>query len=425
MITEQRDVVVIGAGPAGCAAATVLGQWGRRPLILEQEKFPRYLVGESLLPYCYFPLKRIGMIDKLKASNFQKKYSVQFVNADGKQSQPFYFDRHLDHEAAQTWQVTRGRFDEMLLDNAVEHGAEVMQETKVNSLLRDGDAVTGVRAESRDGTVREFRAPVTIDASGRSAFSAGRQRWRVPDDELKKIAIWTYYRGAGRDEGLDEGATTVAYVEGKNWFWYIPLSDDLVSVGIVGERDYLYRDTRDSKEIFLREIKKNAWIRDHLEPGHPVDTFRVTGDFSYRSEYCADNGLVLVGDAFAFLDPVFSSGVLLALTSGELAADAVHQALNKGDISAANFQDYGKKMCSGIEAMRNLVYAFYDEGFSFRAVLQESPELHGDLTDCLIGHLDRDFSTLFGAVAKFATLPAPLSHGRIPLHGTERRGAGV
>jgi len=425
MSLEKRDVVIIGGGPAGCAAATVLSDLGRRPLILEKEKFPRYLVGESLLPYCYFPLKRIGMIEKMKASGFQKKYSVQFVNADGKQSQPFYFNRHLDHEAAQTWQVTRGSFDEMLLANAVEHGAEALQETRVISLLRDGDTVAGVRAETRDGTVREFGAQVTIDASGRSAFSAGRRRWRIPDEELKKIAIWTYYRGAGRDEGLDEGATTVAYVEGKNWFWYIPLADDLVSVGIVGDREYLYRDTRDSEEIFQREIKKNAWIRDHLKPGHPVDSYRVTSDFSYRSEYCADHGLVLVGDAFAFLDPVFSSGVLLALKSGELAADAVHAALSTGDVSAGNFKDYGETMCAGIEAMRNLVYAFYDEAFSFRSVLQESPGIQSDLTDCLVGHLDRDFSALYRAVAKFAVLPAPLGHGRVPLQDADRRGAGV
>ncbi len=125
----QPDVLIIGAGPAGCAAATVLAQLGRRPLILEKERLPRYVVGESLLPYCYFPLQRIGMVEKLRASDFQKKYSVQFVNADGKQSQPFYFIRHLDHEAAQTWQVTRSCFDEMLLENAIGYGADVMQES--------------------------------------------------------------------------------------------------------------------------------------------------------------------------------------------------------------------------------------------------------------------------------------------------------
>ena len=407
----QPDVLIIGAGPAGCAAATVLAQLGRRPLILEKERFPRYVVGESLLPYCYFPLQRIGMVEKLRASDFQKKYSVQFVNADGKQSQPFYFNRHLDHEAAQTWQVTRSCFDEMLLENAIGYGAEVMQETKVTSLLRNGDTVTGVSAEDHSGARREFYAPITIDASGRSAFAVGRQRWRVPDPALKKIAIWTYYRGAKRDAGLDEGATTVAYVEGKNWFWYIPLADDLVSVGIVGERDYLYRDSRDSRVIFEREVANNVWIQDHLAPGRRADSFRVTSDFSYRSEYCARDGLVLAGDAFAFLDPVFSSGVLLALKSGEMAADAVHAALSRNDVSAVNFREYGDRMCAGIEAMRNLVYAFYDEAFSFRDVLRKKPDLQGDLTDCLIGRLDRDFKALFDVVAEFAALPAPLAHG--------------
>jgi flavin-dependent dehydrogenase len=188
--------------------------------------------------------------------------------------------------------------------------------------------------------------------------------------------------------------------------------DDRVSVGVVGEKAYLYRDNRDPAEIFAREVGCNAWIRDHLARGRRVEPHLVTSDFSYRSRYCAEDGLVLIGDAFAFLDPVFSSGVLLALKSGELAGDAVHAALAAGDVSASRFRDYGERMCTGIEAMRRLVYTFYDDGFSFREVLQAHPELQADLTDCLIGHLDRDYDTLFDAVREFARLPEPLAHGR-------------
>jgi flavin-dependent dehydrogenase len=381
-------------------------------VVLEKESLPRYRIGESLLPYCYFPLQRIGMIDTLKASAFTKKYSVQFVRPDGHVSQPFYFDRHLDHDAAQTWQVSRGEFDQMLVENARAKGVTVLEQTKVTRVLREDGRVAGVEAEDARGQAVSFRAKMTMDASGREALTMGRNRWRVPDKELKKIAIWTYFEGAKRDEGRDEGATTVAYVGGKNWFWYIPLTDNRVSVGLVGDKEYLYRGTRDAGEIFERETANNEWIRDHLASGQRVEPYQVTSDFSYRSEYCAEDGLVLVGDAFAFLDPVFSSGVLLALKSGELAADAVHAALEANDVSAARFAAYGQTLCRGIEDMRRLIYTFYDEQFSFRSVLEKYPHLKTDITDCLIGRLDRDYDELFAAVAEFAPLPAPLAHGR-------------
>jgi flavin-dependent dehydrogenase len=233
---------------------------------------------------------------------------------------------------------------------------------------------------------------------------------------LNKIAIWTYFKGAVRDPGMDEGATTVAYVPDKGWFWYIPWPNDMVSVGIVAEANYLYRDTRDLAEIFCREVGNNLWIKQHLAPGMVVAPYRVTAEFSFRAKHCAENGLVLAGDAFAFLDPVFSSGVFLALKSGEMAADAVDAALTAGDYSAGQFAEYGRQLCYGIESMRKLVYAFYDQNFSFKDVIMKHPHLRGRLTDCLIGDLFTDFDELFGAVAEFAKVPAPLVHGKPLTH---------
>ncbi|MCB1020549.1 MAG: tryptophan 7-halogenase [Acidobacteria bacterium] len=411
-VQNSYDVLIIGAGPAGSTAAAVLAAKGRRVLALEREKFPRYHVGESLIPYTYFPLERIGMIEKMKASSFPKKYSVQFVSPDGNLSAPFYFFKHLDHEASCTWQVVRGEFDQMLAENAREKGAEIREEIRVTELIHEGPAVVGVKAVGKDGAVKEFRAPMTIDATGRDAFAMMRNKWRVRDPELDKIAVWTYYKGAMRDPGIDEGATTVAYVPDKGWFWYIPLPDDVISVGVVAEKDYLYRDTRDLAEIFQREVKENAWIDKHLAQGEQFGQYWVTGEFSYRSKHCASDGLVLIGDAFAFLDPVFSSGVFLALRSGELAADVVDAALDAGDYSAERFTEYGDEMRRGIEAMRRLVYSFYDQGFSFGEFAKAHPHLRGDLTDCLIGNLEHDFEPMFEAISKFAAVPAPLEHGR-------------
>jgi flavin-dependent dehydrogenase len=418
-VQNRYDVIILGAGPAGSAASAILAQKGRSVLTLEREKFPRYHIGESLIPYTYFPLERMGMIDKMKASSFTKKYSVQFVTPDGKQSVPFYFFKHLKHEASCTWQVVRGDFDKMLMENAREKGAEVHEETRVTELLQDGDSVVGVKAVGKDGGEFEVRAPMTIDATGRDAFSMMRNKWRVRDPQLNKIAVWTYYKGAKRDPGVDEGATTVAYVPEKGWFWYIPLPDDIISVGVVAEKDYLYKDSRDLEEIFQREVKNNAWIDEHLAQGAQIGEYRVTGEYSYRSKYCAADGLVLIGDAFAFLDPVFSSGVFLALRSGELAADAVDAALNAQDYSAARFTEYGDEMRKGIEAMRRLVYTFYDHNFSFGAFLKQHPNFRGEITDCLIGNSHLDYDPMFEAISEFAAVPPPLAHGRpLPAHAS-------
>ena len=229
---------------------------------------------------------------------------------------------------------------------------------------------------------------------------------------MNKIAVWTYYKGAMRDSGVDEGATTIAYVPEKGWFWYIPLADDVLSVGVVAEKEYLYRDAKEPQEIFHREVAKNTWLTEHLAPGKQFGPYRVTGEYSYRAQHCAMDGLVLAGDAFAFLDPVFSSGVFLALRSGEMAAEAVHAALSANDVSAERFSEYGKQLCYGIESMRKLVYAFYDHEFSFRVFVDTYPQMKGDITDCLMGNLFREFDPLFRAVAEFAKVPPPLSYGR-------------
>jgi flavin-dependent dehydrogenase len=413
---ETYDVIVIGAGPAGCAAAALLAEHGRRVLVLEREKFPRYHIGESLLPFTYKPLERLGMIDKMRASAFVKKYSVQFVAPSGQGSQPFYFFNRYDRDTvAQTWQVLRAEFDQMLMENARDKGAQVREQVTVTSLLKEGEKVCGVRAEVNGGQVLEFRAPITLDCSGKESFAAVRQQWRMKDPFLNKVAVWTYYEGAKRDEGIDEGATTVAMVPEKGWFWYIPQHRNMVSVGVVAEGKYLTRDgLKAPKDIFHREVGQNRWIEEHLAAGRQTGPYYITSEYSFHSRHCACEGLLLVGDAFAFLDPVFSSGVMLALKSGVLAADAVHHALLEGDLSPERFAAYGGAIRLGIENMRKLVYAFYHPDFSFRELTDRHPWTRDLVTDCLSGDVNKDFSRLWDAVRELVPLPDDVPCG-LPL----------
>jgi len=412
-LKKNYDAIVVGAGPAGSTTGALLAEKGRDVLIVEKEKFPRYHVGESLMPFCYFPLERLGLIDTLMESANPRKYCVQFVRQDGFLSQPFYFFQHFDHPSSTTWQVWRSEFDKMILDKARSNGATVMEETKAKNLIKSGDRVEGITVESEEFGSLELRAPIVVDASGRDCFAAHKQKWKIRDPELKKIALWTYYKGAKRDPGLDEGATTVAYLPNKGWFWYIPLSGDMVSVGIVAERDYLFNgSTKDHEEIFQREVLNNEWIKEHLSEAEQTGEYRITGEYSYRNRYCASEGLVLAGDALGFLDPVFSSGVFLALKSGVMLADEIDLALDAGDLSAKSFDRYGKRMQSSIETMRKIVYAFYDQDFSFGDLAKRGDHLRAALTDCLIGNVDdNEFRELFDAMSDLADLPEPVEHG--------------
>jgi flavin-dependent dehydrogenase len=364
------------------------------------------------LPFTFLPLQRLGLIEKMRKSAFTKKYSVQFVSPSGKASQPFYFFDRYSPDVAQTWQVLRSEFDLLVLDNAREKGAEVREEMTVTEFIKDGSRVAGIRATDKDGKILEFRAPVTIDCTGREAFAAIRNGWRMGDPELHKVAVWTYYKGAMRDEGIDAGATTVAFVPEKGWFWYIPLHGDLVSVGVVAEGKYLSREgVKDPKAMFDREVARNRWVEQHLAAGQQTGEYYITGEYSYHVKHCAADGLVLCGDAYCFLDPVFSSGLMLALKSGVMAGEILHEAIVARDFSPARFEEYGRQLREGIENMRKLVYAFYNEDFSFRQLTDKYPDLAGDITDCLSGDVNKDFSRLFKAVTEFAPVPEPLPCG--------------
>ena len=411
---KNWDAIVIGGGPAGSASSAILAEYGHRVLVLEREKFPRYHIGESMIPFTYGPMERLGLIPLMKSSAFQKKYSVVFISPNGRASQPFYFFNRYDRNTvAQTWQVLRSEFDQIVLDNARTKGAKVIEEIAVKELLREGERVVGVRAQTKSGETVEFRAPITLDCTGKEAFTSVRNGWRMKDPYLNKIAVWTYYKGSKREPGIDEGQTAVAYVPEKGWFWHIPQHNDMVSVGVVAEGKYLTRGgVKDPKTIFHREVEENLWIKDHLSTGGSTGDYYIISEYSHHSRHCGSDGLLLVGDSFAFLDPVFSSGLMLALKSGVMAGDEVHKAIVEGDFSPQRFADYARFMRQGVENMRKLVYAFYDPEFSFKQVIDKYPEAAGEITDCLSGDVNKDFGPLWAKIREFVPLPEDLPVGK-------------
>jgi flavin-dependent dehydrogenase len=389
-ISPEYDVVVIGGGPAGSTTSTLIAQQGRRVGLFERERFPRFHIGESLIPETYWVLKRLDMLPKMQKSHFVKKYSVQFVNASGKLSAPFYFWDNKPHECSQTWQVVRSEFDKMMLDNAREHGVDAHEAVHVLDVLFEGDRAVGVRIKDAQGERREVRASVVVDASGQAALLQNRFKLRLWDPILNKGAVWTYWEGAYRDTGRDEGATMVLQTaDKKGWFWYIPLHGNIVSVGVVAPFDYLFKGRESHEKTYQEEIDRCAAVKQRVSSGRRVTGCFVTRDYSYRSTTVAGDGWVLVGDAFGFLDPLYSSGVLLALKSGELASGAILKGLESGDVSGAQLGGWGATFNEGVDRMRRLVCEYYD-GFSFGQFVREYPELRGTVTDLLIGDLFTD-----------------------------------
>ncbi len=396
---ESYDVVVIGGGPAGATIATFLQREGHSCLILEGSTYPRYHIGESLIPHTYGTLDRLGLLPKLKESSFPPKHSVRFVSPSGIESDPFYFSETIEGEGSQTWQVERSEFDTICLRHAEENGVPVRMATKVNEVLFDNGCATGVSVKPRDGDSYQINAKVVVDASGRRAVIGTQLGLKDSVPGLEKTSYWSYYRGGKRLDGIDAGETTIFMIPERGWFWYIPLPDDMVSVGIVASPEYLSRNSGSSEEVFLSEVDRCRPLNQRLSEATRTDRVRGIKKLAYWNRQAAGNGWIMIGDAAAFLDPIYSSGLFLALGSAELAANSVSEALSENNLSAESLGAFASPLHQGINVIKRLIFAFYDPGFSFGAFVKRYPHHRSALIDCLVGDvIDKDMDSFLAAL---------------------------
>ena len=408
---SSYDVLVIGGGPAGMAVATLLQRQGHSCLVLNSAKFPRYHIGESLIPHTYGTLDRLGLLPTLRASDFPVKHSVRFVSPSGRETEPFYFSETIEGDAATTWQVERSQFDQMCYDMAQEAGVEVCVGARVREVLFEDQQAVGAMVRFNGDPPRQVDSKVVVDASGRATVLGNQLGLKENIDQLDKASLWSYYRGGKRRDGIDAGETTVFMIEDRGWFWYIPLPDDIVSVGIVASPDYLFANDSDDhfESQFLNQVQKCQALAPYLGGAEHVGPVRGSRRLAYLNREVVGDGWVMIGDAAGFIDPIYSSGLFLALASAELAAGCVHQALEKEDLSSAQLGAFVEPLWDGVDVIWRLIKAFYDPTFSFRDLAQRFPDHRPALIDCLVGDVvGKDMVAFLEALAEMTPPPPRL-----------------
>ena len=319
-MSTRCDVLIIGGGPAGSTAAATLAARGRDVVLLEKERHPRFHIGESLLPLNTEIFDRLGITADIAAVG-QHKPGAEFVSdATGKAVQ-FSFAQGLDQRFTSSWQVPRAKLDEILFRTASDRGARTHEATRVTTVT---PATKGGRARVEaigpDGEAQVYEPRFVMDASGRDTFLAGRLRRKQANKHNSTAALYAHFRGVERRTGALDGYISVHLVE-DGWFWLIPLPDDVMSVGFVGNANVFKGRTGSKEVLFAERIAQSPTVAARMRDAEMLGDVTSTGNYSYYCDRSFGDGYLMVGDAFAFLDPVFSSGVLLAMTAGERGAD--------------------------------------------------------------------------------------------------------
>jgi len=380
------DVAIIGGGPAGSTAATLLAKAGRRVIVFEREKFPRFHIGESLLPFSVQTFDRLGVREKLDRA-FLPKFGGEIMAACGTKGVKFYFKDGFRSQRDRAYQVTRSEFDELLLDHSRENGAEIREETEVERIefmdehvdLHWRDArrrvpkIMGHDSASSSANVGRSRARYLLDCSGRQTILGSLFNLKKTYDHLQKFSVFAHYENIGRLPGRD--ATLIRMVRGLDrWFWMIPLTETRTSIGVVMDTT-TFRATKLPPEIALEKfVTEQPLMAERMKNAIRVSPVYSTGDFSYRNIRLFGDRWLLAGDAAGFIDPVFSSGVFLAIMSAEKAADTLEQVLTNESDRRRLFKKYSRTVNRIMDIYLTFVNAWYQRSKEFLEVFLNPTE---------------------------------------------------
>lgn len=411
---KDCDVIVIGGGPAGSSAATFLAKKGWSVALFEKERFPRYHIGESLVPGLTPILEELGVMDAVEKAGFQKKFGISFIWGDEQKVWNIRWDENPSEiEKKYIFQVKRAEFDTILLDNARAFGVEVHEEAEVKGFITEGGIYKGVEVLEKEGTTN-YKARCIIDASGGvSALIARRENKFVVDEQLKNIAAWTYFQG-GKRYGGETAGNIIIENSTKGWLWYIPFSDGITSVGWCVNKKLI--DGRDMHEQLLEQINGSKECRAMLENAIEVDTVRVTKDWSYYAEDFFGPGYVLMGDAAGFADPLFSTGCFLAMNAANMGAKQIDLALREPD----KWDEYLGKYQSGykefLKTVIEFIHYFYDASLPKERYFEKASNLVESFTSMTQKQSFINLITGLAAKDVFERYSEPVKRKEIQIH---------
>ena len=365
------DVAIIGGGPAGSTAATLLAKAARRVIVLEREKFPRFHIGESLLPFSTQAFDRLGVREKLDRT-FLPKFGAEIVAACGTKGVKFYFKDGFRTRRDRAYQVTRSEFDKLLLEHSRENGAEVREETEVKKIAFEEDRVK-IDIETSDGARSIIESRYLLDCSGRQTTLGNFFKLKKSYDHLQKFSVFAHYENVDRAEGID--GTLIRMVRGLDrWFWMIPLTPTRMSIGVVMDTT-TYRAMKLPAEAALEKcIGEQPMVLERMTRAERVSPVYSAGDYSYRNARLFGDRWLLAGDAAGFIDPVFSSGVFLAIMSAEKAADALDEILNDESKKRRLFKDYSRRVNYVMDVYLTFVTSWYRRSKEFTEVFLNPTE---------------------------------------------------
>jgi halogenation protein CepH len=397
MTSIDTDIVIVGAGPAGCTGAILARERGLDVVVLEREQFPRFQIGESLLPAAWDLWTRLGIRESVENAGYPIERGVLFRIQDTNDTTEFLVrtDEYPDYFINPfTFHVDRAHFDQLLLDRARTVGADVRTGHKVDDVLFDGTRASGVSFTGPDGVARELRARFVIDASGRRTLLASKLGLRQQNPELRKVAYYTHFEGAGRRLAEDGSTVTDIHSTDGGWIWYIPLRNDLVSVGVVLDAAFVQKSDLGPEELFRAAIHADDFVSGWLKGAtQRMDLLKIPS-ISYLSERFVGDGFLLVGDAAMFIDPIFSAGVMLAMRGADYAIETIAGALAAGDVSAERLRSYEERIRKPIGKMNKIILNWYqimqhkNRNHIFR-LSQTAPLLREQLVILLSGGYDK------------------------------------